>query len=81
MTNRNQTDTNEMATVGTKYKNDFILPKISPISPNFKQIVHKTKIKYQENRKMGQKYRIPIDLVMVISWYVYQFFGYRLTSV
>ena len=27
MTNRNQTDTNEMTTTETKYPTDFILPK------------------------------------------------------
>ena len=51
MTNRNQTETNEMATTETKYRTDFILPKNTNVKPNFKATVLKMPIKYQQNTK------------------------------
>ena len=60
MTNRNQTDTNEMATTETKYQTDFILPKNTNIKPNFNKAVLKIndKIlrKYQEIWDINIKY-------------------------
>ena len=59
MTNRKQTDTNEMATTETKYKTFFILPKNTNIQPNFKKVVLKIPIKYQEiNKKFGTEIKI-----------------------
>ena len=70
MTNRNQTDTNEMATTETKYQTNFYFSKKqNNILPNFNMIVLKIPIKYQENtKKFGTE--IPnTELVLVFSWY------------
>ena len=87
MTNRNQTDTNEMATIETKYQTIFILPKNTNIKANFNKAVLKIPIKYQENTKkipskktskiwdINTKYRFGIGIFLV-----YQIVGYRLTS-
>ena len=55
MANQNQTDTNEMATIETKYQTDFTLPKNTNISPNFKRGVLKIPIKYQKIRDRHTK--------------------------
>ena len=47
MTNRNQTDTIEMATTETKYQTVFILTKNTNIKPTFNKVVLKIPIKYQ----------------------------------
>ena len=67
--NRNQTDTNEMATTETKYQTDFYSAKNTNILPNFNKGFLKIPIKYQENtKKFGTE--IPnTDLVLVFSWY------------
>ena len=69
MTNRNQTDTDEMTNTETKYQTNFILPQKTNILPNFNKNIHKIPIKYQENtNKFGTE--IPnTDLVLVFSWY------------
>ena len=55
MTKQNQTNINEMTTTETKYQTDFLLPKNTNILSNFKKIVLKTPIKYQENTKKFEK--------------------------
>ena len=79
MTNRNQTDTNEMAATETKYQTDFILPKNTNIKPNFNKallkITDKIPRKYQESWDINTKYRFGIGIFLV-----YQILGYRLTS-
>ena len=69
ISNRNQTDTNEMATTETKYQTDFYSAKNTNIEPNFKKSFLIIPIKYQENtKKFGTE--IPnTDLVSVFSWY------------
>ena len=69
ITNRNQTDTNEMATGETKYQTDFILPKNTNIKPKFKKIVLNMPIKYQENTKNFGTEVPNTDLLLVFSWY------------
>ena len=49
--NRNQTNTNEMATTETKYQTDFYYAENTNIKPNFNKAVLKIPIKYQENIK------------------------------
>ena len=68
MTNRNQTDTNEMETIETKYQTDFlILPKI----PIFNKGVLKIPIKYQENNnKFGTEIPNTYRFGIVFSWYI-----------
>ena len=79
MTNRNQTDTNEMTNTETKYQTNFILPQNTNILPNFNKNIHKIPIKYQENtKKFGTE--IPNTDLVLVFFLVYQIFGYRLTS-
>ena len=71
MTNRNQTDTNEIATTETKYQTYFYSSeKNTNIEPNLVKIAPlKLPIKYQE---ITQKFRAEIsntDFVWVFSWY------------
>ena len=51
MTNRIQTNTNEMATTEIKYQSDFYSAKNINIKPNFNKAVPMMPIKYQENTK------------------------------
>ena len=80
ISNRNQTDTNEMATTETKYQTDFYSVKNTNILPNFNKGFLKIPIKYQENTKKFGTGIPNTDLVLVFSWYRYQIFGFRLTS-
>ena len=77
--NRNQTDTNEMATTETKYQTDFYSAKNTNILPNFNkglpQNTDKIPRKYQEIWDRNTKYRFGIGIFLV-----YQIFGFRLTS-
>ena len=78
ITNRNQTDTNEIATAETKNQTVFILQKKNNIKPNSKKTVLKIPIKYQENTKKfgtNTEYRVGIGIFLV-----YQIIGYRLAS-
>ena len=69
ISNRNQTDTKEMATTETKYQTDFYSAKNVNILPNFNKGFVKIPIKCQENtQKFGTE--IPnTDLLLVFSWY------------
>ena len=80
MINRNQTDTNEMATTETKYQADFYsAEKNTNIKPNFNKavlkITDKIPRKYQEIWDINTKYRFGIGIFLVC-----QILGYRLTS-
>ena len=70
ISNRNQTDTNEMANTETKYQTDFYSAKNTNIQPNFNKGFLKIPIKYQQDaKKFGTE--IPnTDLVLVFSWYI-----------
>ena len=54
----------------------FILPKI----PNFNKGFLKIPKKYQANTKTFGTEIPNTDLVLIFSWYAYQIFGFRLTS-
>ena len=79
ITSQNQTDTNEMATTETKYQTDFYSAQKYQYLTNFKKIVFKIPIKYQEDTKKfrdrNTKYRFGFGIFLA-----YQIFGFRLAS-
>ena len=66
ISNRDQTDTNEMATTETKYQTDFYSAKNTNILP--KDFL-KIPIKYQENTNKFGTEILNTDLVLVFSWH------------
>ena len=78
ITNRNQNDTNEIATTETKYQNDFYSCEkyqyLTKFYEDRAQDTDKIQRKYQEISDRNTKYRFGIGIFLV-----YQIFGYRLT--